>query len=136
MNLQNILSRLDGVRKGSGEGQYMAKCPAHEDRSPSLGVKDNGDKIIINCFAGCSVDDVVSAIGLKLTDLFECDTIRDTSAKGQFLPRDIIKALSGEVMFLSVCASDMANGERLTEDDMKRLKVAAKRLHRAVEVAR
>ena len=103
MNLQNILSRLDGVRKGSGEGQYMAKCPAHEDRSPSLGVKDNGDKIIINCFAGCSVDDVVSAIGLKLTDLF---------------------------------ASDMANGERLTEDDMKRLKVAAKRLHRAVEVAR
>ena len=68
--LSFLLSRLDGVKKGS-KGWWQACCPAHEDRNPSLGVKQVDDgTVIVNCFAGCSTEDVVRAVGLDLKDLF------------------------------------------------------------------
>lgn len=49
----------------------MACCPAHEDKNPSLSVKENdhGD-VLLNCFAGCKPQAVVSAIGLEMKDLY------------------------------------------------------------------
>jgi hypothetical protein len=61
--LQTLLDRLDGVkRKGN---QWMALCPHHNDRRPSLsiGVRDNG-KLLINCLAGCATEDVLVDLGL------------------------------------------------------------------------
>ena len=47
-----ILDRLEGVRKfGSG---WIAKCPAHKDRSPSLSIKEGERGVMLRCFAGCS----------------------------------------------------------------------------------
>ena len=68
MNLDHIRSRLDGVR-GNGSS-FMAKCPSHSDKSPSLSVKDCGDRIVLHCFAGCDTRDVLEAIGLSWGDLF------------------------------------------------------------------
>lgn len=50
---------------------WRAHCPAHDDRNPSLSVSigDNGTWLV-NCFAGCSVEDVVEALGLTMADLF------------------------------------------------------------------
>jgi len=45
-------------------------CPAHEDRTPSLSVRDGGDKILVHCHAGCSVDEVCGALGISIRDLF------------------------------------------------------------------
>jgi hypothetical protein len=71
-----IISRLDKV-KYLGTGRYMARCPAHDDRSPSLRVHEVSDgKILIKCFAGCPVDSIVEAIGLNLSDLFP-DSVDD-----------------------------------------------------------
>ena len=69
-----ILSRLAGVRPISGG--FIAKCPAHEDRKPSLTVRDTGDKILMNCHAGCETLAVVEAIGLEWSDLFAEDQVR------------------------------------------------------------
>lgn len=68
MQTEEILKRLDYV---SGEyPQYMARCPAHDDRKPSLSIKDAGDKTLIYCFAGCEAEDIMHAIGLELRDLY------------------------------------------------------------------
>ena len=74
--LNNVLSRLDNVKR-EGDG-YRASCPlpAHGvgrgDRNPSLSIEvDQQGNVLINCFAGCASKDIVSALGLTTTDLFE-----------------------------------------------------------------
>lgn len=49
----------------------MARCPAHEDRGPSLGLRElpSGD-CLIYCFAGCAPASIMAAIGLTLADLY------------------------------------------------------------------
>ena len=69
MTLQDILSRLHGVH-GSGK-QYTARCPAHDDHNASLSIGQGNDgKILLHCHAGCGVEDILAALGLKKTDLF------------------------------------------------------------------
>jgi hypothetical protein len=66
--IENVLDKLDNVRP-SGKG-YSARCPAHNDKSPSLYVSQGEDRVLIHCFAGCEVVDICHAIGLKVSDLF------------------------------------------------------------------
>ena len=74
MTLPDILQRLDGVK--GADGKYMAKCPNHPDSTPSLSVSvGDGGKILLKCFAGCKVEDIVWAIGLTMNDLFAEDSI-------------------------------------------------------------
>ena len=70
MAIQKVLGRLEKVRR-KGEGQYMACCPAHDDKSPSLSVAESKDgRVLIKCFGGCGALDVITAIGLEWDDLF------------------------------------------------------------------
>jgi hypothetical protein len=73
MDVQEILSKLQGVRRnGSG---WMAKCPAHNDQTASLSVKEGQDRcVLLNCFAGCKVEEVVQACGMQMRDLFPTST--------------------------------------------------------------
>ena len=65
-----VLGRLEGVKE-RGEG-YQALCPAHEDREPSLSVSQGEDgRALITCFAGCETEEIVTALGLEMKDLFE-----------------------------------------------------------------
>ena len=65
-----ILAQLDKVRS-AGRDQWMACCPAHEDRNPSLSIKVGNDgRVLINCFAGCTALDILHSMGLELTDLY------------------------------------------------------------------
>ena len=68
MNIHRILESFDNVRR-SGSG-WVASCPAHQDKSPSLSLKDDGSKILLHCFAGCSTDEVLIAAGLDWAALF------------------------------------------------------------------
>lgn len=70
MGVDDLLSRLDKCR-ASGCNKWMACCPAHKDSSPSLGIKELDDgRILINCFAGCSAEEIILSVGLEMTDLF------------------------------------------------------------------
>lgn len=66
--LDAFLGRLTGVRKNGGG--FVAKCPAHEDASPSLSITMGHRGVLFNCFAGCSPDNVVAAAGVKWSELF------------------------------------------------------------------
>jgi hypothetical protein len=43
-------------------GARVVHCPAHDDREPSLSIKEEGSKLLIHCFAGCAQDAVVAAL--------------------------------------------------------------------------
>lgn len=75
MTLDELLARLDGVKRCGPH--HMARCPGHEDRGPSLSVREEDGKILVHCFAGCTTRDVVDALGLELRDLFTDDGERD-----------------------------------------------------------
>src|SRR5262245_4378089 len=66
-----IAQRCGGGREARDGWQVC--CPSHEDRRPSLGITPSGDKVLLHCFAGCSAEAVVAAIGLSMSDLFADD---------------------------------------------------------------
>ncbi len=68
MNAQDILDRLEQVT--GGNGKWIACCPSHLDKSPSLAISEAVDRVLVHCFAGCETTDVTSAMGLNLADLF------------------------------------------------------------------
>lgn len=63
----------------SGAG-WCCRCPAHDDRNPSLSIHAGDDRgggrALVNCHAGCTVDAVCGAIGLRPADLFTPDPSR------------------------------------------------------------
>lgn len=68
MTVDELLSRLECVRT-SGRG-FLATCPAHDDRSPSLNIHQGDLGILLRCWAGCTVEEIASALGLSLKHLF------------------------------------------------------------------
>lgn len=71
--MNDILQRLEAVK--GRNGKYMARCPCHNDSTQSLSVKEGKEnKILLKCFAGCAVEDIVGAMGLSLSDLFADDS--------------------------------------------------------------
>ena len=70
--MDKILMRLNKVKK-TGSGQYIAICPAHDDKSPSLAITEKDGKCLLHCFAGCTPLDVLDSISLEMGDLFDDD---------------------------------------------------------------
>jgi len=66
---------LGGRRCGSG---WIARCPAHEDRNPSLSIRETGGKILVHCHAGCPQEAVIE--GLRRRGLWR--------ARREWLPRE------------------------------------------------
>jgi hypothetical protein len=91
MTAHELLSRLRGVKR-NGEG-WQALCPAHEDRNPSLSVKDGSTGgVLLHCFAGCSRDSVCAALGVdpRLLEPDEAYRSRRASSKARREPCRIV----------------------------------------------
>lgn len=69
MTTPELLSRLDGVRS-RGAGKWSARCPAHQDKSPSLSVREGNKGLLLKCWVGCELTAIMGKLGLELTDLF------------------------------------------------------------------
>ncbi|MDX5977744.1 CHC2 zinc finger domain-containing protein [Vreelandella alkaliphila] len=132
-----ILDRLDKVKE-NGPGRWLACCPAHQDRSPSLAVRETSDgTILMKCFAGCPTGDVLAAIGLELKDLFpQRDNDAYTASKRpgeRWVPRDVLAAVAREALIALLAAEAVHSGTLLSDDDRNRLAVAAGRLRAAAK---
>jgi len=133
MTAEALLSRLDRVKE-TGHGRWLARCPAHNDKNPSLSVREADDEVIlIKCWSGCSANDVVASVGLETHDLFTKPPENRPPLKlhEKWIPRDVIKALADEVFVVVLAASDILRGETFTESDHARLLLAAKRFEAA-----
>lgn len=65
-----MIARRANARAASSG--WIARCPAHADRSPSLSIREGRDgRTLLRCFAGCDSTAIVRALGLSIADLFE-----------------------------------------------------------------
>jgi hypothetical protein len=56
----------------SGRSRWQARCPAHDDSSPSLSICEGRDgRTLVRCWAGCALASILEAAGLKMADLFD-----------------------------------------------------------------
>ena len=77
--VENLVSRLHAKRSGKG---WIAKCPAHQDRKPSLSIDEGSDgRALLKCHAGCSTDAVIAALGLTRRDLFPVTSHRQSGQR-------------------------------------------------------
>jgi replicative DNA helicase len=79
MNLQEFISVAEnhsGYRAKKVGKEYSVRCPAHDDSTPSLNIREDGDKLLITCFAGCQTENIVSSLGLQMSDLFNNPKVR------------------------------------------------------------
>jgi hypothetical protein len=65
-----VLPLLSGVRS-RGQNRWLALCPAHPDKHPSLSILHAGDRLLLKCWTTCTVAAIVAALGLTLADLFD-----------------------------------------------------------------
>lgn len=134
MGVETLLARLDRVKK-TGQGRWIARCPAHEDRGPSLSIRELPDgRILVHDFAGCDVHSVVAAVGLTLGDLFPDEPIQSAERlRGPFSAMDALACLAAESRIIAFAASDIVEGKPLTAEDADRVAVAAGRIATALE---
>ena len=72
----DLLARLHGV-KHNGNNGWLALCPGHDDREPSLSIKEADGKILLHCHAGCQTEAVVEHMGLTMSDLSTDGTVAE-----------------------------------------------------------
>ena len=130
---QRLLQRLEGVKE-TGPDTWIALCPAHDDRNPSLSIKQISDRLLVRCMAHCETGDVLAAVGLKMTDLFDRSlrhngkplTHRQLRRLGQ--AQDGLRALDFEALVVQMAAEDLAAGFALDPNYRKRLQTAVDRI--------
>lgn len=133
-----LLSHLDRVKR-TGNSTWLARCPAHQDRSPSLSIREADDKVLIHCHAGCSVHEVVAAVGLEISDLFPPRPV-DPSQVGKPMRRpfpcaDAFRAVAFEATIVALAGAAIIAGEPFSQFDKDRLLVAVGRINDALSSA-
>jgi hypothetical protein len=119
---ERLLSQLPGV-KNTGQNKWLALCPAHDDRSPSLSIKQVDDRVLIRCFAGCDYQDVLAAIGLDAGALFP-DKITDPYEKPKPAPRfsksELFNLVVQEAGIVALALNDLLLVRTLSDTDCER----------------
>ena len=134
MIADKLIARLEKV-KAKGDNSWLACCPAHDDKNPSLGITEKDDKVLLHCFShDCNVSDIVHAVGLELSDLFP-ENIRIEGArpirKKRFPAEAILEALAEEFVIAEIALEVLADGETLNEKAQARMKLASNRFTNA-----
>lgn len=133
MTTEALLSRLQAVHK-RGPGQWSARCPAHDDKGPSLSVKELPDgRTLVHCFAACGTDEVLQAVGLDMTELFPPRTEPGSGTaalkrRRMLSDRQALDLLHAEVQLVGIVAADVGRGETVSPEDCRRVLRAAGRI--------
>lgn len=135
MKTDAFLAQLDKVR--GGNGRWMACCPAHDDRTPSLTIAEGDDgRVLLHCFGGCSPGAVVAAVGMKLSDLMPEGALSvEPMRKMRIPPADVLRAMAFSATVVAIYASDMAQGKELTREDKDKLFQIAGEFQEAIDYA-
>ena len=102
------------------KASFEACCPAHDDKSPSLriDIADDG-RILVHCFAGCSVDEVCRACNVHVTDLFP--------DRGEYKPVKPINEPTQDHWLIAVVKAQIKRGEPVSKQDQQLYLKAARR---------
>lgn len=127
--IENLLARLDKVKQ-LRPNVWQACCPAHGDRSPSLAIREIDDgTLLVHCFAECSAYEIVSSVGLELTDLFpERPQERLKPIRRPFSAEDALRCLQSEVSLVLIALHDYKEGRPASEHCYESVLTAIERI--------
>lgn len=109
MTAEQVAEQLQARR--AGPNHWRTRCPAHEDRSPSLSIREAEDgRTLLKCFAGCDTESILTSADLKWADLFPGPPL--TPAQKRRLTR---KREAGELATAHVRRERFAKMERLSK---------------------
>ncbi|WP_353226685.1 toprim domain-containing protein [Novosphingobium sp.] len=94
---------VTGLGGSWSRSRGMCRCPAHEDRTPSLSVTLGSRAILFHCFAGCANDAVLAALaqrGIKTATLFDGRSVSVRSVRSDEAPPENIQRLWREAVCL------------------------------------
>jgi DNA primase len=101
------------------DNQWVAVCPAHDDKSPSLHIAQKEDgRILIHCKAGCGANEVLGALGLDWSTLFP-----ETDENfGAWRPR--VQESKIDDFVVEIFEADIALGKPVSAADKERYRKA------------
>jgi hypothetical protein len=137
MKINNLISRLEGAKK-TGAHSWICKCPAHQDRTASLHIKNDGDdKILLNCFAGCDTYSILKSIGLDWKDVLpDSNEINHSSPKKQIIyATEALALIRFEAQIVCLIAFKMKKTRIASDDAVDRLELAMQRINKAMEAS-
>lgn len=128
MTVNLTLSKLDKVRK-TGPDSWSACCPAHSDRTQSLSIRDDNGKILLRCFAECSVPEILGALSLEWSDLFPPREHHGKPIRNPFPVTDALRATAFEALVVVASAKALQD---YPGADRERLLLAVERINNAL----
>jgi putative DNA primase/helicase len=89
--IEEVLFRLENVKKT--RNGWSARCPCHKDRKSSLAIALGEDgRVLLYCFAGCAFNNILGALGLEASQLFENHQLKEQHREpGSWKQNKIIK---------------------------------------------
>jgi CheY-like chemotaxis protein len=119
--LEDILNHLDKVKKTPSG--YIACCPVHDDRNPSMSVTEKDGVVLMHCFScGANGLDVANSLQISPSALFT-DVMMPVT-----MTRRLKSDLQTDAYVISIYESTKQSNGRLTYNDFKRYKLARERI--------
>lgn len=134
MSAETLLARCEKVRR-TGPGRWVCCCPAHNDKTPSMNVKEEADgRVLIICRAGCSALEILDAAGLEWDALFPEKPVEFAKSQARPFPAaDVLEATAGEMLVAWIITRDIEAGLTPSQDDFDRLTLANSRVQAALD---
>lgn len=109
--MNEILQRLKGVKQLPRD-RWVACCPAHPDKHPSLYLAQGKDgRVLIDCKAGCDPHDVVRAIGLSWKSFFAEGSTPPPKQKNDF-----------DDFYVAIFEAELNKGKSMTRKEIDQYK--------------
>ena len=126
--LEQILDRLVNVKK-SGTNKFTACCPVHNDVTPSMGIWDEGERILLHCLGcGAKGPEIMQALGLPIRMLFK----DDKGLPSGYVPKSVVEKAKEAAYFVEIFESETRKGYSATLTE-KRQNRKSKQLRRLLD---
>ena len=120
--VEELLDRLDKV-KPTGKDKWVACCPVHGDKNPSMSVAEKDGRILCHCFScGANGLEVTKALGLSPSVLFE------RPLEQGFIPKRVYEEAEVDRLVIAGAEQMRKQGKPLSYKDFKRERLAKARL--------
>jgi CHC2-type zinc finger protein len=136
VKVEALVDRLERAKR-TGSGRWIARCPAHNDKNPSMSVRELEDgRVLIHCFAGCAVEEIVAAVGMTLSDLFPDKPLEHGKPLRRPVPvADVLECIAFEAFIVVMASSYLREYGPLSDEAHDRLILAQDRIDTAKNYA-
>jgi hypothetical protein len=98
--IDRLLAKLPDAKQI--DKRWQARCPAHDDKTPSLSVASGNSGVLVKCHAGCEVSAIVLALGLTMRDLFDDEPATGRPKLGSIVCTYDYQRIDGSLAFQAV----------------------------------